>query len=148
MFQKIDLEAVGRRIAEGLVDILSKPETLTLIEGFQGLARKNRKEPTEPEKKRRRRRNGSAVCTEPSCEKEVRAKGLCAKHYQRMRYASKREKSPRTSGRGFGECSLDGCDRKLHARGMCGAHFMEWVRAKRASKGYGHPGTRLQQTWA
>ena len=39
LLQQLDLETVGRRIAEGLVEVLSKPETLTLIEGFRYLAR-------------------------------------------------------------------------------------------------------------
>jgi hypothetical protein len=96
---------------------------------------------------------GSRVCSEPGCDQPARARGLCSKHYQRLRYAEKRalergRPAPaslaearaerarlpirKTEKRGGGLCSQAGCERPNYAKGMCGKHFMEWVRSKKS----------------
>ncbi len=92
------------------------------------------------------------TCNQPDCELPARARGLCSKHYQRLRYAQKRAEergdpipedldqaraqqarkpNRRTSKRGGGVCSVDGCERANYAKDMCGKHFMEWVRSQK-----------------
>jgi hypothetical protein len=92
------------------------------------------------------------ICSQPDCELPARARGLCSKHYQRLRYAQKRAEergdpvpedleqarsqqarkpNRRTAKRGGGVCSVEGCERTNYAKGMCGKHFMEWVRSQK-----------------
>ncbi|MBN2497686.1 MAG: hypothetical protein JXR96_24040 [Deltaproteobacteria bacterium] len=82
---------------------------------------------------------GRKTCTVEGCSLPARARGLCSKHYQRLRYAEKRREENRdgprkTEKRGLGTCSIEGCDAATYAKGMCGKHFMEWVRAQKALK--------------
>jgi hypothetical protein len=93
-----------------------------------------------------------ALCSEATCDQPSRARGLCSKHYQRLRYAEKRAKEEgfsvpsslaevqssrlrktarKTARRGGSVCTLDDCERDTYAKGMCGKHFMEWVRSKK-----------------
>jgi hypothetical protein len=94
----------------------------------------------------------TTTCSEDDCDQPARARGLCSKHYQRLRYAEKRaveqgEEIPKTLAearanrsrkplrktdkRGGGLCSSEGCERPNYAKGLCGKHFMEWVRSKK-----------------
>jgi len=123
LLKSVNFDAIGKRVAKVLVDWLANPDLLKLVTAIHGVDQPESTVPSPPKQ----------ACSHADCDEPVRAKGLCAKHYQRQRYAKKRAETPRTSGRGFGECSLEGCERKVHARGMCGAHFMEWVRAKRSA---------------
>lgn len=96
--------------------------------------------------------NDTRICTEAGCSQPARARNLCSKHYQRLRYAerratedgqpipktlaearSNRSKKParKTEKRGGGNCSIEGCDQPNYARGLCGKHFMEWVRSRK-----------------
>ena len=95
------------------------------------------------------------LCSEPDCNQSARARGLCSKHYQRLRYAEKRaveeglpipttltearsnrsrKPARKTDKRGGGACSIEGCELANYAKGMCGKHFMEWVRAKKKAE--------------
>lgn len=95
------------------------------------------------------------ICSEPDCDLPARARGLCSKHYQRLRYAEKRAQEAdeplpkslaearsrrgrkparKTAKRGGSTCSRDDCQRPTYAKGMCGKHFMEWVRAQKELK--------------
>lgn len=94
-------------------------------------------------------------CSEPDCDFPARARGLCSKHYQRLRYAEKRAQESgeplpsslsearsqrgrkparKTAKRGGTTCTRDDCQRPTYAKGMCGKHFMEWVRSQKDLK--------------
>lgn len=69
-------------------------------------------------------------CTVEGCDRPHDSKGLCAKHYQRMRYqtrqspnAKKRKQrgEPLYSTR---KCTVEGCDEYYSAKGMCQAHYL------------------------
>lgn len=60
------------------------------------------------------------TCSEPGCEGEHAAKGLCAKHYYRQRYYGRMHKIRQQQGP---LCSFDGCHRKTTAMGLCTAHY-------------------------
>lgn len=62
------------------------------------------------------------VCSEPGCDRPARSRGLCSKHYQRLRYREKKAKGNTDNAplvRGFGECSVDGCTERVYARVCC-----------------------------
>jgi len=45
----------------------------------------------------RRSRNAGQTCSEPGCERPARSRGLCSKHYQRMRYRERKIEAKQTS---------------------------------------------------
>ncbi len=49
----------------------------------------------KPKRRRRRTKGARPRCSEPGCDREVKAKGLCPAHYQRLLYRRKREKNGR-----------------------------------------------------
>jgi hypothetical protein len=57
------------------------------------------------------------TCREPDCDRQVRARGLCNKHYQRWRMADLRDR----------ECALPDCRRGMHSRQMCKPHYDRWL---------------------
>lgn len=67
------------------------------------------------------------VCSIDGCGKQVRAKGVCSGHYERMR---------RTGDYGpailrhdnSGTCSVPGCIVRCESMGMCCAHYGRWRR--------------------
>lgn len=67
------------------------------------------------------------MCTFEGCDKEVKARNLCAGHY--MQWRQGRELSPLKSRRSpklpFPECSVGGCDRDATHRGLCRQHRMQ-----------------------
>ena len=60
-------------------------------------------------------RNVGKVCSSEDCSQPATRRGLCSKHYQRMRVA------------GIGpfnkKCSVDGCDRPVDCKDLCGLHY-------------------------
>ncbi|HUU03200.1 MAG TPA: hypothetical protein VM425_17335 [Myxococcota bacterium] len=78
-------------------------------------------------------------CSIEGCQRQARARGMCSKHYQRVRYAEQRLSNAdgsNTEGqlRGSGVCSLEGCEDSIYAKQMCSRHFMAWVRSRRKSE--------------
>jgi hypothetical protein len=64
------------------------------------------------------------------CEDRPRAKGMCNKHYRRVRGHGHPGRLLRETRIGQ-ICAIDGCDRVLRsadggARGMCGMHYQRW----------------------
>lgn len=70
------------------------------------------------------------ACEVDGCDRKVYAKGLCSRHYQKLRkYGNPTE--DRTGNIGQYErpdrrCSLDGCDRKHYGNGYCERHWIRW----------------------
>ncbi|WP_432021090.1 endonuclease VII domain-containing protein [Streptomyces sp. 1222.5] len=56
------------------------------------------------------------TCDVPECGRPHLAKGLCGKHYQRLRSTGSTEQMPQRL------CSVNGCDRKHHGHGCCNTH--------------------------
>lgn len=67
------------------------------------------------------------------CDSPLRARGLCNKHYMRLRAHGDPEHQPLGSGgrpRGeLGECSVVGCDGYVHSRGFCSMHYQRWQKS-------------------
>lgn len=58
-------------------------------------------------------------CKVPDCEANVRARGLCPKHYERLRVHGDVSRG-RVATLG---CSVEGCTRSHLAHGLCGTHL-------------------------
>lgn len=56
------------------------------------------------------------ACKATGCEKEVRAKGYCARHYTQWR----KGKLPKPRYR---SCNAEGCHKPRTRRGLCVEHF-------------------------
>ena len=152
---------LGDRLARVLIETFKRSELFERIEALSsGLAAiaaiedTPRTSRTAPEPADSSSRKDKKTCSEPGCEQPSRAKGLCSKHYQRLRYAEKRaaeegapmpsslsdaklnrgkKRSRKTPKRGGGTCSVADCESPNYAKDMCGKHFMEWVRSRKNS---------------
>ncbi len=56
------------------------------------------------------------TCKAEGCEKEVRAKGYCARHYSQWR----KGKMPKPR---YKTCNAEGCRKPRQRRGLCPEHF-------------------------
>jgi len=155
---------LAERLARGLESVISRSlNSAGILQSIEKLTNKTRvknftgeevKQDIAPERSADEELD-QKTCSEPGCMLPARARGLCSKHYQRLRYAEKRaselgEAPPKTlseakanrlnkparktSKRGGGTCSEEGCDRPNYAKGLCGKHFMEWVRSKKSEE--------------
>ncbi len=147
-------DRLGERLSQSLSSRLQRsglPERIAAFDARDS----GPSAPSEPEQQRAAGSGQPAEaksCNQPDCDMPARARGLCSKHYQRLRYAQKRaedrgepipadleqartqqarKSNRRTAKRGGGVCSVDGCERTNYAKGMCGKHFMEWVRSQK-----------------
>lgn len=80
-------------------------------------------------------KSGGAVdykqCSVFGCNNEHFARGLCAKHYSRMRRTGQLEKTYKTGRKPLNQivaCSVDGCDKPVRSRGFCAKHHSRWLR--------------------
>lgn len=66
------------------------------------------------------------TCSIDNCDREVYARRLCSKHYQRRQ----RTGDPNGVGRGRwrerGLCSIEDCGKPHFARGWCSMHYARW----------------------
>ncbi len=157
-------ERIVQRVSEELPDAIDGAlEKAGLASRIQALSARLEALDTDPAEEAPREGKADAprdkdakrICSEPDCELPARARGLCSKHYQRLRYAEKRAQEAdeplpkslaearsrrgrkparKTEKRGGSTCSKDDCQRPTYAKGMCGKHFMEWVRAQKELK--------------
>jgi hypothetical protein len=69
--------------------------------------------------------NGAAtrICSVDDCDGVVIAKGLCGKHYDRMRRYGTTDIPPRPT-----ECKVEGCDNSVRAKGLCNMHYKRLAR--------------------
>jgi hypothetical protein len=68
----------------------------------------------------------ATACSIEGCSNPVRARSLCARHYERKRrYGDPLAGAP---GRPLSTCSVDGCDRPAYTRGWCPMHYARWTR--------------------
>jgi len=69
-----------------------------------------------------------AACTIPKCDRPVRARGLCATHYQEARRNGTLRNLPQPAA----TCAVPWCDRPPVARSLCHIHYsMWWYRTRR-----------------
>ncbi len=61
------------------------------------------------------------TCTVDGCEDKYLAKGLCGKHYARVKRTGKLESSFRES------CSVEGCESKHRGKGFCSKHYSRFT---------------------
>jgi hypothetical protein len=52
-------------------------------------------------------------CSENNCELEAKTKGLCLKHYQKLK----------RQGIGKGPCTIEHCKNNAYSKGMCKSHY-------------------------
>lgn len=88
------------------------------------------------------------ICSVDCCERDQIARGLCSKHYGRLRKKGDptwvRTEVPAT-------CAVDGCERPHHARGFCNSHHSRWLKVGTAATGgvepspHRHPGCNVDE---
>lgn len=60
------------------------------------------------------------ICSVEDCTTPVTAKGLCRKHYNRMRRKGSTDDRRKNAA---GPCSIDGCDKPRAGFGLCDTHY-------------------------
>ena len=104
-------------------------------------AKKKKPEPDhtstpKPSKKKNGRKSDKPKCSEPGCERVVKARGLCEPHAYGRRIRNKSDKCSqsrctnvatnrglcRRHAYGTKKCSVDGCTRDVHRRDLCYPH--------------------------
>lgn len=64
----------------------------------------------------------NATCSVPGCDRPVRARGWCNKHWQRWREHG----DPEIVQTPHDGCSIEGCDRPHWGNGWCNLHYTRW----------------------
>jgi len=78
------------------------------------------------------------TCSVPDCGRDVRTKGFCNPHYQRLKttgdvQANKPIRVKRTDVDPNEACRVEGCDRGTKSRGWCLMHYKRWARTGNAA---------------
>ncbi len=80
------------------------------------------------------------ICYADGCENEAKAKGLCQKHYYRLKNTgsleTKRDVSSFKGAKTHVLCEFPGCENKTKAVGLCNTHYKQKLK-------YGKPGSTL-----
>ncbi len=78
-------------------------------------------------------------CSVEDCDRESRAKSLCAMHYDRMRKSGAiQPKTQERKRKPIVECSVNGCERPTECKGLCQLHYNR----KRRKGTVGNPGVQ------
>ena len=66
-----------------------------------------------------------SICSVENCGRQVRARGLCVSHYNRLLAGKPLDPpfEPRQKSPADGKCTVPGCDHPHLARGLCAAHW-------------------------
>jgi hypothetical protein len=90
----------------------------------------------------------TAQCAAPGCERGVRAKGYCGKHYQRIRSGGTTEKRARDL-LPWRRCSIKGCDGLSRTRrsGTCHKHYHRFYRTGSFDLETGKPAAPVYRNW-
>jgi hypothetical protein len=72
-------------------------------------------------------------CKVEGCERKVKSRGYCGKHYSKLRYQGFfgkeiEEYKNRIEGNKNRRCSVLGCNRKYYAKGYCHLHYVRFVK--------------------
>jgi len=71
------------------------------------------------------------TCIGEDCDAKVIAKGMCYKHYQRMRFHGRLDLAEKD----VKSCKVSGCDRDHYGQGYCSLHWGRWYRTGDPLKG-------------
>lgn len=66
-------------------------------------------------------------CDKDGCDRPVKSRGLCAKHYDRWRVSA-------AAVEVRGECSREGCHNPRRTRGMCSTHYTRWRKKRQLDR--------------
>lgn len=67
----------------------------------------------------------NATCSVENCELKTSAKGMCSKHYTRLRRHGSTGDEVLVRGRNEGNCSIDGCENPMRKVKLCAAHYSQ-----------------------
>lgn len=69
------------------------------------------------------------TCYADGCDQEVRARGLCGKHYYRLQtYGDPNFKVVERNYSRREGCSVEDCPKSHYARGWCRKHYVRWLK--------------------
>jgi len=66
------------------------------------------------------------ACSVAGCGRPAKARGYCAKHYQRWLRHGDAEKRVRYVN--TGKCRHPGCQANARSRGLCQTHYVRWLK--------------------
>lgn len=142
------LEQIGTQVARGIAEGISHSPVIRSLERLSNRVGQTTKTSAP---RAARAAKSSSTCNEKGCSLPARAKGMCSKHYQRLRYAEKHSSPIASAGRGRlagkkvvrkasagkvsatpkGPCKTKGCSSPGTVKGYCRPHFMAWIRSRK-----------------
>lgn len=74
--------------------------------------------------------NPNRICSVDECGNKKVARGVCGKHYQRLKASGKIQAAPRENASNKGaDCAVSDCSTPARKRGFCEAHYERWRRS-------------------